>query len=226
MPVSYSNRATAADVRRGGDLGQSETRHARAYKVKRAIDVLGACFALIVLCPLLLVIAALVKLQDGGPVLHRRRVVGPDGPFDAFKFRSMCPDADSILENSPELKRAFEGSFKLQQDPRVTPLGLWLRRLSLDELPQFWNVVLGQMSLVGPRMITAPELVKYGENQALLLTVKPGLTGYWQVHGRQEVSYEERVVMDIQYIRTWSLSKDLQLLALTPMRVLRGMGAY
>jgi lipopolysaccharide/colanic/teichoic acid biosynthesis glycosyltransferase len=114
----------------------------------------------------------------------------------------------------------------LKRDPRVTRLGAVLRKFSLDELPQLFNVIRGQMSLVGPRMITAPELEKYGEHKALLLSVKPGLTGYWQVHGRQEVSYAERVRMDVDYIRNWSLRTDMELLLLTPWRVIRGRGAY
>jgi lipopolysaccharide/colanic/teichoic acid biosynthesis glycosyltransferase len=124
------------------------------------------------------------------------------------------------------MQAAFRDNFKLKSDPRVTKLGTILRRLSLDELPQLFNVLIGQMSLVGPRMITAAELQKYGEHQSLLLTVKPGLTGYWQVHGRQEVTYDERVRMDIEYIRSRTLRKDLRLLLLTPIRVLRGRGAY
>jgi lipopolysaccharide/colanic/teichoic acid biosynthesis glycosyltransferase len=190
------------------------------------VDVLGAASGLVLLSPVVLLVSALVKLQDGGPVLHRRRVVGPDGPFDAFKFRSMRPDADAMLEKNDALRRVFERNFKLKRDPRVTRIGAWLRRYSLDELPQLFNVLMGQMSLVGPRMITMPELEKYGEHQDLLLTVKPGLTGQWQVYGRQEVSYAERVGMDVEYIRNWSLKRDIKLLWMTPMRVIRGRGAY
>ncbi|HJT70944.1 MAG TPA: sugar transferase, partial [Terriglobales bacterium] len=117
-------------------------------------------------------------------------------------------------------------NFKLRDDPRVTRLGRVLRRYSLDEFPQLINVLAGQMSLVGPRMITAVELAKYGEYQRLLLTMKPGLTGYWQVHGRQEVCYEERVRMDIDYINRWTFGLDCRLLLLTPLRVIHGKGAY
>jgi lipopolysaccharide/colanic/teichoic acid biosynthesis glycosyltransferase len=138
----------------------------------------------------------------------------------------MRRDADIWLERDESLRAAFTENFKLKTDPRVTRLGSFLRKLSLDELPQLFNVLAGQMSLVGPRMITAPELEKYGEHKNLLLTVKPGLTGYWQVHGRQEVSYAERVRMDIDYIRNWSLVTDIELLLLTPLRVIRGGGAY
>ncbi len=197
-----------------------------ALATKRFFDLLIASISLLCLSPVLAAVALFVKLQDGGPVIYRRRVVGPHGEFDAFKFRTMRVDADSFLAGNPSLQREFEKNFKLVSDPRVTAFGAWIRKLSIDELPQLVNVLRGQMSLVGPRMITAPELNKYGSAQALLLTVKPGLTGYWQVHGRQQVDYEERVRMDIFYIENWSLRLDLWLLFLTPFRVLRGTGAY
>ena len=197
-----------------------------AAGLKRALDVLGSTCGLLLLSPAMIVLSLLIKLEDGGPVLYRRRVVGPDGEFDAFKFRSMRPDADAVLRRNRIMRDAFEKNFKLKQDPRVTRLGAWIRKYSLDELPQLFNVLKGQMSLVGPRMITAPELEKYGEHQKCLLTVKPGLTGHWQVHGRQEVSYAERVRMDLDYIQNWSLQRDLKLLWLTPLRVIRGRGAY
>jgi lipopolysaccharide/colanic/teichoic acid biosynthesis glycosyltransferase len=171
-------------------------------------------------------VGLLVLVSDGVPILFRRRCIGPRGEFDAFKFRTMRRDADQVLQRDRALRDAFHQNFKLKSDPRVTKLGAVLRKFSLDELPQLFNVVRGEMSLVGPRMITAPELEKYGEHQQLLLTVRPGITGYWQVYGRQEVSYEERVRMDVEYIRNWSLGMDLKLLWLTPWRVIRGRGAY
>jgi lipopolysaccharide/colanic/teichoic acid biosynthesis glycosyltransferase len=197
-----------------------------AVMMKRTLDVLCAIFGLVALSPLFLVVSLFVKLQDGGPIFHRRRVVGPNGAFDAFKFRSMRPDADAILQNDVMMRKMFERNFKLASDPRVTPLGARLRKYSLDELPQLFNVLSGQMSLVGPRMITAEELPKYGTNQKLLLTVKPGLTGYWQVQGRQSVDYSRRVEMDIYYIRNWSVKLDLHILLCTPMAVVKGSGAF
>jgi lipopolysaccharide/colanic/teichoic acid biosynthesis glycosyltransferase len=194
--------------------------------LKRIIDVVGAIGLMVVLCPVFILIAVLVLLTDAAPVIHRRRVVGPAGEFDAFKFRTMRRDADLVLQRDQSMRDAFRQNFKLKSDPRVTRLGAVLRKFSLDELPQLFNVLRGQMSLVGPRMITAPELEKYGEHKTLLLSVKPGLTGYWQVHGRQEVSYAERVQMDVNYIRNWSLRMDIELLMLTPLRVIRGRGAY
>lgn len=193
---------------------------------KRIIDFLGALFLIALFSPVFILLAGLILILDGLPVIYRRRVVGVAGEFDAFKFRTMRRDADRILESDETMRGAFEENFKLKSDPRVTKLGAVLRKFSLDELPQLFNVLAGQMSLVGPRMITAPELEKYGEHQHLLLTVRPGLTGYWQVHGRQEVSYAERVRMDVYYIQHCGLAADFQLLLLTPLRVLRGKGAY
>jgi lipopolysaccharide/colanic/teichoic acid biosynthesis glycosyltransferase len=197
-----------------------------ALAVKRTVDVVASAASLIILSPVLLITAVLVRIGDNGPVIYRRRVVGPTGAFDAFKFRSMRVDADTILANDACLRLEFEKNFKLVSDPRVTKIGRWLRKLSLDEAPQLINVLRGEMTLVGPRMITEPELDKYGPAKALLLSVKPGLTGYWQVYGRQEVDYADRVKMDIFYIQNWSLLLDLRLLLLTPLRVLRGTGAY
>jgi lipopolysaccharide/colanic/teichoic acid biosynthesis glycosyltransferase len=195
-------------------------------ETKRWSDVCLAVVFLAGLSPVLLLIALAVKLQDRGPIIYRRRVAGPKSEFDAFKFRTMRIDADVILRNDSSLRQEFEKNYKLTNDPRVTRIGAWLRKFSLDELPQLFNVLRGEMSLVGPRMISPPELEKYGDAKALLLSVKPGLTGYWQVYGRQRVDYAERVRMDIYYIQNWSLSLDLKLLLLTPMRVLRGTGAY
>lgn len=195
-------------------------------RVKGTIDVIGASLLIVLLAPVFIAIAAMIWVANGRPIIYRRRVVGRCGEFDAFKFRTMRPDADVVLEADKDLRRTFHESYKLKSDPRVTKLGAVLRKFSLDELPQLFNVLVGQMSLVGPRMITAPELEKYGEHQVLLLTVKPGLTGHWQVYGRQEVSYAERVQMDIEYIRNRSLKTDVKLLMLTPLRVVRGKGAY
>jgi len=138
----------------------------------------------------------------------------------------MRKDADTILAADPILKAKFEQNFKLKNDPRLTRVGSFLRKCSLDELPQFFNVLKGQMSLVGPRMITRAELEKYGESKELLLTVKPGITGYWQVNGRQEVSYDERIRMDMYYIENWSLWMDVKILLRTPLKVLQKQGAY
>ncbi len=224
-PVSYSS-STGPAYSGARAIEAANVRPAWAAACKRAVDLAGSAVGLVLLSPVLLTIAVIVKLQDGGPAIHRRRVVGPNGQFDAFKFRSMRPDADGILNADPGLRQSFAKAFKLANDPRVTPIGARLRRYSLDELPQLFNVLRGQMSLVGPRMITAPELERYGKHQGLLLSVKPGLTGAWQVSGRQNVDYKQRVEMDIHYIRNWSLSLDLRILLRTPLKVLRAEGAF
>ena len=194
--------------------------------IKRVLDLGGAIPLLILLAPVIAVCALLVKLQDGGPALYRRRVVGPDGEFDAFKLRTMRPDAEAVLEGDPAMKREFRINSKLRHDPRITPVGAVLRKLSLDELPQLWNVLCGQMSLVGQRMITPEELTRYGDAAWIFRTTRPGLTGFWQVQGRQEVPFEQRVEMDLFYVQNWSLRLDCQILLRTPLVVIRGVGAY
>lgn len=194
--------------------------------MKRCLDFFGAAVLLVLLLPVLALISLLVVCGDGIPVFYRRRVVGLAGDFDAFKFRTMVRNADSILASTPGLKAEFERNFKLKRDPRVTRVGTILRRYSLDELPQLLNVLRGQMSLVGPRMITEAELEKYGTQRHLLLSVKPGMTGYWQVRGRQNVSYEERVALDAHYVTRWSLGMDLKILAETPRKVFKREGAF
>jgi lipopolysaccharide/colanic/teichoic acid biosynthesis glycosyltransferase len=190
--------------------------------LKRTMDLAGAVICLVLSAPLVGVLALRIKLHDGGPALFRRRVVGPKGEFDAFKLRTMRVDADEVLRHDPEMRRQFEINFKLKRDPRVTPVGATLRRSGLDELPQLWNVLKGEMSLVGPRMITPAELKKYGEAGWIFDCMKPGLTGYWQVHGDQEAGYDRRISMDLFYVENWSLLFDLKLLMRTPLRVIRG----
>jgi len=194
--------------------------------LKRCVDLLGATALIAIFLPLFGVTAALILIGDGWPVIYRRRVIGRQGEFDAFKFRTMRQDADSLLASNPILLKEYQRNFKLMHDPRVTKLGAFLRKFSIDELPQLFNVARGQMSLVGPRMITVAELPKYGDHQDLLLSCKPGLTGYWQVFGRQNVSYEERVQMDVYYLLNWSLGLDMRLLLRTPLRVLKMEGAW
>jgi lipopolysaccharide/colanic/teichoic acid biosynthesis glycosyltransferase len=207
-------------------MGKADQVGDKRLLLKRALDIAGAAALVLLLAPVILAVGLVVLLDDGWPIIHRRRVVGMRGQFDAFKFRTMRTDADKILEANPELKREFERNFKLKNDPRLTRTGPVLRKLSLDELPQFFNVLQGQMSLVGPRMISPPELAKFGPDQETLLSVKPGLTGYWQVNGRQEVNYEERVRMELHYIRNWNLGLDVKILFKTPYAIFKRQGAY
>lgn len=209
-------------------LSPSRTRLSLAERaIKKIFDLTLTTAALIVFSPLMIALAVLVKLDSPGPILHRRRVLGADArPFNAFKFRTMHVNGDEILARYPELAQQLAQNMKLKDDPRVTRAGKWLRKLSLDELPQLFNVLLGQMSLVGPRMITPEEAERYGKWRMNLLTVKPGITGLWQVSGRSDVSYPERVQIDMNYIRNYSLWLDLILLARTVPVVFKKTGAY
>jgi lipopolysaccharide/colanic/teichoic acid biosynthesis glycosyltransferase len=226
-----TNRETASEKGIGSDPPmqwalESRDVAVRGTGIKRALDLVLGASLIILLSPVFVVLALLVALEDGWPIIYRRRVVGKAGEFDAYKFRSMRKDGDAILCATPGLKESFEQNFKLKHDPRVTRIGSFIREFSLDELPQLFNVLRGEMSLVGPRMISPVELNKYGPHQRLLLTVKPGLTGYWQVNGRQNVDYDERVKMDLHYINNWSLAMDLKILCKTPYAVLKRDGAY
>lgn len=195
--------------------------------LKQLIDYVIAIPLFLVLLPLFAILAILIKLDSPGPVIHRRRVMGVNGhQFDAFKFRTMLQNSDEILNANPELMAEYRANYKLKNDPRVTRLGKFLRKTSIDELPQIMNVLRNEMSLVGPRMITPDELSKYEQWDINLLTVKPGITGMWQVHGRSDVSYEERVRLDMFYIRNWTAWLDLQLLFQTIPAVLSKRGAY
>jgi len=195
--------------------------------MKLVLDYSMTIPGVLLLSPLLALIAVLIKHDSPGPVLHRRRVMGVNGiQFDAFKFRTMLIDGDRLLDANPNLKEKLKNDHKIKDDPRVTPLGKFLRKWSLDELPQLFNVLRGEMSLVGPRMISPPEMEKYGKWGMNLLTVKPGLTGLWQVSGRSDIDYEERVRLDMHYIRNWTIWQDLYLILITLPAVLKQKGAY
>jgi lipopolysaccharide/colanic/teichoic acid biosynthesis glycosyltransferase len=196
-------------------------------RLKDIVGPIVAVLILVVLFPLFAVIALVVKWSSPGPVFHRRRVLGGRRqPFDALKFRTMVADADGVLARSPQLRQAYSAKQKLTNDPRTTAVGRFLRKYSLDELPQLINVVRGQMWLIGPRMIAAEELVRYGTHAPRLMTVKPGMTGLWQVSGRQNTTYERRVELDMQYLDHWTLWLDLTILCRTFAVVLTGRGAY
>jgi exopolysaccharide biosynthesis polyprenyl glycosylphosphotransferase len=195
--------------------------------LKRALDYFITIPGLIAISPLLLAIAIAIKLDSPGPVIHRRRVMGVNGKkFDAFKFRTMYVNGDELLKDRPDLQEELARNHKLKEDPRVTRMGKLLRQTSLDEIPQCLNVLRGEMSLVGPRMITEAEINKYNQWDINLLTVRPGLTGLWQVSGRSDVSYEQRVRYDMYYVRNWSIWLDMQLLFETIPAVLKRRGAY
>lgn len=193
--------------------------------LKGALDRFGALCGLILLAPLMAMIALAVRLDSQGPIFYKRRVLGcGGGTFDALKFRTMHVNGDDLL--SPEERITLKREHKLKDDPRITRMGNFLRKYSLDELPQLFNVLIGQMSLIGPRMITVSEKEKYGQWDMNLLTVKPGLSGLWQVSGRSDLSYEERVRLDMYYIRNYTIWLDIQLLIRTVIVVFQGRGAY
>ena len=195
--------------------------------IKLGLDYGLTILALFFLWPLFLLIAVIVKLDSPGPAFHKREVMGVNGKkFFALKFRTMYTNGDELLEAHPELKTQLEQNRKLKDDPRVTKVGRFLRKFSLDELPQLFNVLLNEMSWIGPRMISPEEMKNYDRWGLNLLTIKPGITGLWQVSGRSDISYEERVRLDMHYIRNWSIWLDIQLLMRTIPVVLKGRGAY
>jgi exopolysaccharide biosynthesis polyprenyl glycosylphosphotransferase len=197
----------------------------RALKVM--LDYAITLPALLGVAPVMLLIAIAVKLDSPGPIFHRRRVMGLNGrEFDAFKFRTMHVNSDEILDQHPDLKAKLAREHKLKDDPRVTRIGHFLRKASLDELPQLINVLRREMCLVGPRIISPEEMEMYDEWGLNLLTVPPGITGLWQVSGRSDISYDKRVRLDMHYIRNWTIWLDIQLLLQTVPAVLKGRGAY
>ena len=195
--------------------------------LKFAMDYALTIPGLILISPVLLAIAVLVKLDSPGPVIHKRRVMGVNGrQFEAYKFRTMYVNGEEILEAHPDKKAELVRTHKIKDDPRITRVGALLRKSSLDELPQLFNVLKREMSLVGPRMISPNEIEMYDHWDINLLTVAPGITGLWQVSGRSDLSYEQRVRLDMHYIRNWSIWLDVQLLLQTIPAVLKSRGAY
>jgi Undecaprenyl-phosphate galactose phosphotransferase WbaP len=218
----------------GGILGL-ELRHnllrPSSRVLKRLIDLLGFVLGGTVLLPLVAILAVLIKLDSKGPVFYAHGRLGKNGQkFRAWKFRTMVQDAEQVLRQSLatnlELRTEWEQDQKLKNDPRITRVGRWLRKTSLDELPQLWNVLKGEMSLVGPRPIVQAEVERYGDRFALYSKVLPGITGMWQVSGRNDTSYAERVALDTYYVRNWSPWLDFYLLARTVWAVLWSQGAY
>ncbi|WP_068550747.1 sugar transferase [Thermosulfidibacter takaii] len=200
---------------------------------KRPFDIVFSFFAIIITTPIMILIALAIKLTDGGKIFYQHTRIGHKGKkFKVLKFRSMYIDADKklkeILENDPKAREEWEKTFKLRNDPRITPIGKFLRKTSLDELPQFFNVLKGDMSVVGPRPVVEEELNKYyKDNAKYYLSVKPGITGYWQVEGRSDIeNYDERVKMDVWYVQNQSFLLDLKIILKTIWVMISGKGAY
>ena len=197
----------------------------------RTLDVSIAMAALLFFFPLMIVVAAAIYLHDRGPILFAHRRIGQGGrPFYCFKFRSMMVGAEArlaeVLARDPAARKEWANSYKLKHDPRITPLGLFLRRTSLDELPQLFNVLRGEMSIVGPRPIVDNEISRYGHRFRHYCAVKPGITGLWQVSGRTDVEYRSRVAMDVLYARSASPGLYLWLVVATVPAVLLRRGSY
>jgi Undecaprenyl-phosphate galactose phosphotransferase WbaP len=200
--------------------------------VKRFFDIGLSALLLVVLSPLFVALGIAIKRAGGGSVTYSQTRIGRHGvPFPCFKFRTMVEDADAQLhlwsQENPELYEQYLRTFKLRDDPRVTPIGKWLRRTSLDELPQLWNVLRGDMSLVGPRPVVVHELDEhYGPAAQVYIRTRPGLTGLWQVSGRSDTSYKRRVFLDEWYVLNWSFWYDIVILIQTVWIVIAGKGAF
>ena len=197
--------------------------------IKRVIDFIGALVGLILLSPIMLIVAIAIKLEDPkGNIIFGHMRVGKDGKmFPCLKFRSMFSNAEEMKKNfTEEQKREYAETFKLKDDPRITKVGKFIRKTSLDELPQLFNILKGDMTIVGPRPIVTDELEFYGEYEDYYKAVKPGLTGLWQVSGRSDTTYDERVALDMEYVTTRNTFKDLYIIFMTAVKVLKREGSY
>lgn len=199
-----------------------------AYAVKRVLDIVCSALALIISSPLMLGVAIAIKLDDGGPVFFSQTRIGLHGrPFKMYKFRSMVTNAEELKKKlAEENGQSDRFIFKMKDNPRITKIGHFIRKTSLDEFPQFFNVLKGDMSLVGPRPALPEEVARYGSLYSARLLVKPGITGPWQVSGRSDLSQEQSEYLDVSYIENWSITGDLAILAKTVLVVFRGTGSY
>lgn len=199
--------------------------------IKRLMDIIGSVIALIVLSPVMLVIAILIR-RNGSEAFYAQTRIGKDGKaFKCLKFQTMIPNASEvlkeILDDDPTLKAEWEQSFKLKNDPRVTKIGKFLRKTSLDELPQFLNIIKGEMSLVGPRPVTQSEIENYyKDDKVYYYSLAPGLTGLWQVSGRSDLDYQNRIKLDKEYVQTRSLIGDIIIIFKTALVIIKPSGAY
>ncbi|EHR9038733.1 TPA: sugar transferase [Clostridium perfringens] len=190
-------------------------------------DFISSLIGLIIFLPILIIIAVAIKLDSKGPIVFGHIRIGKNGQeIKVYKFRSMVQNAQEVFNNfTPEQKAEFNKNFKLENDPRITRVGSFLRKTSLDELPQLWNIIKGDMSVVGPRPIVKKEIIKYGDSFGKVFSVKPGLTGYWQANGRSDTTYDERVDMDLYYVDNRSLGLDFKILIQTFVSVIKKEGA-
>lgn len=219
-----------------GDLALNiEESHITVYDskiylfAKRMIDIVGSLVGIILLSPIFLIVAIAIKVEDPkGNIIFGHKRVGKDGKlFPCYKFRSMFVNAEEMKKNfTEEQKKEYAETFKLKDDPRITKVGKFTRKTSIDELPQLFNILKGEMSIVGPRPIVTDELEFYGEYEKYYKSVKPGLTGLWQVSGRSDTTYDERVALDLEYVSTRNTFKDLYIIIMTAVKVLKREGSY
>jgi len=235
IPFQQGLKSVSLSVRDfGGVLGFSAAnRLTRPINlvIKRLIDLALLLLSAPLVLPLIGLLALLVKWTSPGPVFYGHPRVGKNGkPLKCWKFRSMCKDADkkldALLAQNPKMREQWERERKFVDDPRVTPFGKFIRKTSIDELPQFWNILAGEMSFIGPRPVTKGELVKYGSQADYILSVTPGLSGMWQTSGRSDTEYEERITLDTYYIQNWSIWLDIWLIIKTVWVVFKRKGAY
>lgn len=217
----HRSRSSVDRANRASEFGLS---------IKRVFDVLAAAMIVVFISPIFVLVALTVKMTDGGSILYSHKRVGKNGrQFGCLKFRTMVPNGNQVLaaylSDNPDAATEWTMMRKLRHDPRVTAIGRILRKSSLDEIPQLFNVLRGDMSLVGPRPVMAEELVHYGHNVPHYFQVRPGLTGLWQVSGRSNLSYDQRVEFDCQYVRNWSFGGDIALLLRTIPVVCFGKGS-
>ena len=221
---------SAQQISNKTDLAKTPLRNPFWAILKSTIDIVGAFSVLVVFSPLFIFIACKIR-KDGGPAFYSHERIGKNGkPFQCIKFRSMIINSQEVLEellaNDEEAKAEWERDFKLRNDPRVTPIGKFIRKTSLDELPQLINVLKGEMSLIGPRPVIEEEKKYYGKHWDEFLSIKPGMTGLWQVSGRNDTTYDERVSLDIKYIRNWTLWMDIKIVFKTIGIIFNPKGAY
>lgn len=235
QPIAENFPAGAASVSGGEETSIASLSYwqepAIGGIVKRVVDIVISAMAILWLAPLFVLVSLAIKYSSPGPIFFSHRRVGFKGQtFPCIKFRTMVPNGDRVLNDylaaNPAARVEWDRTHKLKDDPRVTSIGAVLRKTSLDELPQLFNVIAGDMSLVGPRPVTPDELVSYGPDAQLYARTRPGITGAWQVSGRSDVTFDGRVALDVEYVRNWSMKGDFTIIARTVPAVLLRRGAY
>lgn len=231
----YRTDSAAGELTSAGALHSSKSPPARSVVLgrllKRVMDVAGSAFFILLFLPFFVIVALGVRMSSRGPIFYSQRRVGRHGrTIHVYKFRSMRVDADEVLatflDSDAGARAEWESHHKLKTDPRITSFGRFIRRTSLDEIPQFWNVLRGDMSLIGPRPVTTAERHRYREHWPMYCAMRPGISGLWQVSGRSRLTYDERVALDVKYVRGWSVWMDIKILVRTVKVVLATDGSH